>query len=110
MSKLFDESLEAKTEKIIKNCEGLIELSYKASGFSIMDTLSELDAEKGAMVGGFMTCYKDAKDLAVTQAKTMDKILKELDELKGMNRELRKQNEELQRMLRDAIVRLRNKN
>lgn len=103
MSKLFGygESLEGKTEAILKDCEGIMDLAFKASGSSIMDVMSGLDTETGAILGGCVNLYKNTKDLAVMQAKAMDKMLSDFDELKEMNKDLREQNEKLQKMLQE---------
>lgn len=105
MSKLFDygESLEKKTESVLKDCEVLMGLAFKASGTSFMDTISDLDAESRAMFGGYMKLYKKTKELAVMQAKTMDKMLGDLDKLKEMNEILYKQNETLQQTLQNFL-------
>ena len=99
MSKLFG-SLETKTTEAMNKCEKLLDLTFKASGSSVMDML-EIDAETGAMIGGCMELYRDSKELKVMEAKAMDKVLEDLDELRVMNDNLRKQNETLQQMLQD---------
>ena len=103
MSIIFtnDGSLESKMKEVLKKCEDIVELSFKASGGSVMDALSGLDAETGAMIGSAMTLYKNAKDLAVMQSSAMDKMLDDFEELKEMNQTLRKQNDDLQQLLRD---------
>lgn len=99
---LFDEqSLERETTKIMKNCEGLINDAFKASGKSFMDVLLDMDAKTGAMIGGYVSLYKDAKDLVIMQAKAMDQMLKDFDELREMNNNLCIQNEKLQSILQD---------
>ena len=97
MSKLFgyEESLEEKTTEVMNKCEKLLDLMFKVTG------KSEFDAETGAMIGVSMELYKSSKELAKMQAKVMDKIIGDLDELKEMNKNLCKQNEMLQQMLHD---------
>lgn len=96
-----EESLEKQTEEILKECEKVINVSYKASGVSIMDVMDGLDAKNGAVLGAAMTLYKKSKNLALTQAKAMDKMQNSFDELKEMNKKLLAQNEQMQRMLLD---------
>lgn len=96
-----EESLEKQTEEILKECEKVINVSYKASGVSIMDVMDGLDAKNGAVLGSAMTLYKKSKNLALTQAKAMDKMQNSFDELKEMNKKLLAQNEQMQRMLLD---------
>ena len=102
MSKLFDcgESLEAKMAEVMNKCENLVDLSFKASGSSVMNMLG-FNAKNGAVIGGCMEFYKSLKELEEMQAKAMDKMLGDFDELKEMNKNLRKQNEMLQQMLQD---------
>lgn len=102
MSKLFGygEGLEAKTTEIANKCENFVDLAFKASGISVMDMLG-LNAETNAAIGGFIELYKGLKELVEMQAKAMDKMLGDFDELKGVNENLRKQNEMLQQMLQD---------
>lgn len=92
-------SLENQTEEVLKECEKVMDVAYKASGLSIMDAMNGLDAESGAMVGAVMTLYRKSKDLALNQAKAMDKLQNSFDELKDMNKKLLAQNEQMQRML-----------
>ena len=100
-----EESLEKQTEEILKECEKLMDVAYKASGVSIMDAMDGLDAESGAILGAAMSLYKKSKNLVLAQAKAMDKMQNGFDELKEMNKELLAQNEQMQekmqRMLRD---------
>lgn len=96
-----EESLEKQTEEVLKECEKVMDVAYKASGVSIMDIMDGLDAESGAILGGAMTLYRKSKNLALTQAKAMDKMQNSFDELKKMNEKLLAQNEELQQMLRE---------
>ena len=96
-----EESLEKQTEEILKECENLMDVAYKASGVSIMDAMDSLDAESGAILGAVMTLYKKSKNLVLAQAKAMDKMQNSFDELKEMNKKLLAQNEQMQRMLRD---------
>lgn len=102
MSNLFGygESLEAKTTEVMNKCENFVDLAFKVSGSSVMDMLG-FDAETGAAIGGCMEIYKSSKELAEMQAKAMDKMLGDFDELKEMNENLRKQNEMLQHLLQD---------
>lgn len=95
----YGESLEKKTTEILGECEKLIDVSVKASGVSIMDAMSGLDAETGAMVGAAMKIYKKSKDLAVMQAKAMDQMLVNFEELKKTNEELHKQNDGIRQVL-----------
>ena len=67
----------------------------------LLEAMDSLDAESGAILGAVMTLYKKSKNLALAQAKTMDKMQNGFDELKEMNKELLAQNEQMQRMLRD---------
>lgn len=97
----FGNGMKSKTEEILENFEELVELSFKASGSSIMDTLSGLDANTGAMIGGAMTLYKNSRELMVMYGQTMDQMLKTLEEFKRMNQEIYEQNKELRRMLQD---------
>lgn len=94
-------SLETQTEEVLKECENVMNVAYKASGASVMDIMDGLDAESGAMVGAAMTLYRKTKDLALNQAKAIDKLQNSFDELKEMNKKMLEQNEQLQRMLRD---------
>lgn len=94
-------SLETQTEEVLKECENVMNAAYKASGASVMDIMDGLDAESGAMVGAAMTLYRKTKDLALNQAKAIDKLQNSFDELKEMNKKMLEQNEQLQRMLRD---------
>lgn len=96
-----EESLEKQTEEILKECEKVMDVAYKASGVSIMDAMDSLDAESGAILGAVMTLYKKSKNLALNQAKAIDKLQNGFDELKEMNKKLLEKNEQLQRMLRD---------
>ena len=96
-----EESLEKQTEELLKECEKVMDIAYKASGVSIMDAMDGLDAESGAILGAVMTLYKKSKNLVLAQAKAMDKIQNGFDELKEMNKKLLEQNEQMQRMLRD---------
>ena len=96
-----EESLEKQTEEILKECEKLMDVAYKASGVSIMDTMDSLDATSGAILGAAMSIYKKSKNLVLAQAKAMDKMQNGFDELKEMNKKLLAQNEQMQRMLRD---------
>ena len=96
-----EESLEKQTEELLKECEKVMDVAYKASGVSIMDAMDSLDAESGAILGAAMTLYKKSKNLALAQAKAMDKMQNGFDELKEMNKKLLEQNEQMQRMLRD---------
>lgn len=95
------ESLEKQTEELLKECEKVMDVAYKASGVSIMDVMDSLDAKNGAVLGAAMTLYKKSKNLALTQAKAMDKMQNSFDELKEMNKKLLAQNEQMQRMLLD---------
>ena len=63
--------------------------------------MDSLDAKNGAVLGAAMTLYKKSKNLALTQAKAMDKMQNSFDELKEMNKKLLAQNEQMQRMLLD---------
>ena len=99
--KVEEESLEKQTEEVMKECEKVMNVTYKASGVSIMDLMDGLDADSGAILGGVMTLYRKSKNLALTQAKAMDEMQNSFDELKKMNEILLAQNEELQRMLRE---------
>ena len=56
-----EESLEKQTEEILKECEKLMDVAYKASGVSILDAMDGLDAESGAILGAVMTLYKKSK-------------------------------------------------
>lgn len=94
-------SLEKQTEEILKECEKVMDVAYKASGVSIMDAMDSLDAESGAILGATMTLYKKSKNLVLTQAKVMDKMQNSFDELKEMNKKMLAQNEQMQRMLLD---------
>ena len=94
-------TLEKQTEEILKECEKVMDVAYKASGVSIMDAMDSLDAESGAILGAVMTLYKKSKNLVLTQAKAMDKMQNGFDELKEMNKKLLAQNEQMQRMLLD---------
>lgn len=94
-------SLEKQTEEILKECEKVMDVAYKASGVSIMDAMNSLDAESGAILGAAMTLYKKSKNLVLTQAKAMDKIQNSFDELKEMNEKLLAQNEQMQSILLD---------
>ena len=96
-----EETLEKQTEEVLKECEKVMDVAYKASGVSIMDAIDSLDAESGAILGAVMTFYKKSKNLVLAQAKAMDKMQNGFDELKKMNEELLAQNEQMQRMLRD---------
>lgn len=102
MSKLFGygESLEAKTTEVMNKCENFVDLAFKASGKSVMDVLG-FNAKTGAVIGGCMELYESSKELAEMQAKAMDKMLKDFDELKVMNENLREQNKMLRQMLQD---------
>lgn len=102
MSKLFgyEESLEEKTTEVMNKCEKFLDLAFKVTGKSVMDIL-EFDAVTGAMIGGSIELYKSSKELVKMQAKVMDKMIGDLDELKEMNKNLCKQNEMLQQMLHD---------
>ena len=94
-------TLEKQTEEILKECEKVMDVAYKASGVSIMDAMDSLDAESGAILGAVMTLYKKSKNLVLAQAKAMDKMQNGFDELKEMNKKLLAQNEQMQHMLRD---------
>ena len=94
-------TLEKQTEEILKECENLMDVAYKASGVSIMDAMDSLDATSGAILGAAMSIYKKSKNLVLAQAKAMDKMQNGFDELKEMNKKLLAQNEQMQRMLRD---------
>ena len=94
-------TLEKQTEEILKECEKLMDVAYKASGVSIMDAMDGLDAESGAILGGVMSVYKKSKNLVLAQSKVMDKMQNGFDELKEMNKKLLAQNEQMQCMLRD---------
>nr|DAF83617.1 MAG TPA: hypothetical protein [Caudoviricetes sp.] len=94
-------SLENQTEEVLKECEKVMDVAYKASGLSIMDAMNGLDAESGAMLGAVMALYGKTKNLALTQAKAMDKMQNSFDELKEMNKKLLKQNEQMQHTLRN---------
>ena len=94
-------TLEKQTEEILKECENLMDVAYKASGVSIMDAMDSLDATSGAILGAVMTLYKKSKNLVLAQAKAMDKMQNGFDELKEMNKKLLAQNEQMQRMLLD---------
>ena len=101
-------SLEKQTEEILKECEKLMDVAYKASGVSIMDAMNGLDAESGAILGAAMSLYKKLKNLVLAQAKAIDKMQNGFDELKNgfdelkeMNEKLLAQNEQMQRMLCD---------
>ena len=96
-----EESLEKQTEEILKECEKLMGVAYKASGVSIMDAMDSLDAESGAILGAVVTLYKKSKNLVLAQAKAMDKMQNSFEKKKKMNEELLVQNEQMQRMLRD---------
>ena len=95
------ESLEMQAEEVLKECEKVIDVAYKASGESIMDAMGSLDAGTGAILGAAMTLYKKSKNLVLAQAKAMDKMQNGFDELKEMNEKLLAQNEQMQCMLRD---------
>lgn len=109
MSKLFGcgESLEVKTTEVMNKCENLVDLSFKASGSSVMDVLG-FNAKTGAAIGGCMEFYKSLKELAEMQAKAMDKMLGDFDELKEMNKNLCKQNEMLQHLLHNLSRKVEN--
>lgn len=94
-------TLEKQTEEILKECENLMDVAYKASGVSIMDAMDSLDATNGAILGSAMSIYKKSKNLVLAQAKAMDKMQNGFDELKEMNKKLLEQNEQMQRMLRE---------
>lgn len=94
-----EETLEKQTEEVLKECEKVMDAAYKASGVSIMKAMDGLDAESGAVLGAVMALYKKSKNLALTQAKAMDKMQNSFDELKEMNKKLLAQNEQMQRML-----------
>ena len=94
-------TLEKQTEEILKECENLMDVAYKASGVSIMDAMDSLDATSGAILGAAMSIYKKSKNLVLAQAKAMDKMQNGFDELKEMNKKMLEQNEQTQRMLRD---------
>ena len=96
-----EESLEKQTEELLKECEKVMDVAYKNSGVSILDAMDGLDAESGAILGAVMTLYKKSKNLALMQAKAMDKMQNGFDELKEMNKKLLAQNEQMQRMLRE---------
>ena len=96
-----EESLEKQTEELLKECENLMDVAYKASGVSIMDAMDSLDAESGAILGAAMSIYKKSKNLALAQAKAMDKMQNGFDELKEMNKKLLEQNEQMRRILHD---------
>lgn len=101
-------TLEKQTEEILKECEKLMDVAYKASGVSIMDAMYSLDAESRAILGAEMSLYKKSKNLVLAEAKAMDKmqngfdeLKNSFDELKEMNKKLLAQNEQMQCMLRD---------
>ena len=96
-----EETFEKQTEEILKECEKLIDVAYKASGVSIMDAMDSLDAESGAILGAAMSVYKKSKNLVLAEAKAMDKMQNGFDELKEMNKKLLAQNEQMRCMLRD---------
>ena len=54
-------TLEKQTEEILKECEKLMDVAYKASGVSIMDAMDSLDATSGAILGAAMSIYKKSK-------------------------------------------------
>ena len=94
-------SLEKQTEEVLKKCEKVMDVAYKASGVSIMDAMDGLDAESGAILGAGMTLYRETKNLLLMHAKTMDKMQNSFEKLKDMNKKLLEQNEQMQRMLLD---------
>ena len=103
MQKNYGINLEEKTAEVLRGTEKLVEVAYKASGRSVMDLFGNLDAETGACVGAAMTVYNGAKDLAVMQAKAMDLIITNFEELEKMNRELCEQNERLLKLQEEIL-------
>lgn len=93
--------IEEQVKTVLAKCEGLMELSFKLSGMSMTEALSNMDAETGAMFGGAMELYKESKELTILQAKGLDKILNYLKDVCEANEELRKQNMKQQAMLED---------
>lgn len=100
--KLFEygKNLESEVEGLIGDAEEAMQESFKASGQNIIDLL-DFDAKTGAAIGGCVQLYKRSKKFAIMQAQAMDRMLADLEELKDANKELRKQNEEMQHLLHD---------
>lgn len=96
-------SLEMKTRKMMNECEGLMNTAFKLLGVSTTDALLDLNVETGAALGEAMTLYKHGKDLAIEQASAMDKMSKDLEELKRMNERLQRQNRDLLEVAGDLL-------
>lgn len=96
-----ERKLEVMAENLMDNGEALLDSAVRASEVSIMDFFGGINKETGALIGDAMSLYKDSKEFALTQARIMDKMIGDLEELKKMNEDLREQNEEMQCLLRE---------
>ncbi len=103
MSKLFDygENLEKKTTEVLQECDNLVNLSFQASGLSVMDVLKRTDTKTMTMIDGCMKLYSKLEDLTKMEAKAMDEILDTIKDLKTMNECMYNQNKEMQSLLHD---------
>lgn len=110
MIKMEKGEMELRTIAVFMKTEEVLNHILTASGVSQMDIIKQLDAETGAVIGECIDLCSDIKDIAVIQAKYLDKTLKELDVLKRMNSELCKQNEELRGILRGISENLNQNN
>lgn len=99
-------NLMGKTRDLFTKCEGFMDQTFKASGMSVIDAMSGLNAETGAMIGGCVEFYSETKSLAFAQAEAMDSIIESLDGLKAQNELLKEQNKELRCMLQDLSRRV----
>lgn len=75
--------LEAKMNKLMEQCDEVMNDMIKTSGLGL-DDLASLNEEQFAMIKRYMQLWKDCKELSLEQARMMDKINaidKKLDKL-----------------------------
>lgn len=78
-------SLENKTTEVLNIAEDMMGRMIRESGTEVLEGLANMDSEEANMTLSALKMYYAAKELAVEQAKVMDKMQETIDTLGDMN-------------------------
>lgn len=98
MSRLYGSSMVDQVNVVNESLKELINNYIKSDE---MDLFDNLDSETGALLGGTISLVNDYMKLLETQARTTDYMADEISELKRIDRDLVKQNNELLEIVRN---------
>lgn len=98
MSRLYGSSMVDQVNVVNESLKELINDYIKSDE---MDLFDNLDSETGALLGGTISLVNDYMELLETRARATDYMVDEIFELKRINRELVKQNNELLEIVRN---------